>query len=445
VREFEWPFEEGLRKGLRIEEFSPAREQQLVECWNLRPRQTGLLPVVDITNPFAQSISWPFPQVLVGRNFRLLADQSTIYTCDDSWVTTAMLTGLVVGDCWDWAEFGDFILMTNGEQMVQRNGSTGVWSSFVSSGNIPGMKTLCNYRGQIVGGNITTAWHNCGSNYVVWSDIGSADFTPGIKNEAGYTIMPFNGEVLRVLPLGEHVIVYCENGIVIMKPAQQYFASAELLPVGIPSKGAVVGNDQGHLFVDYNGELWMIKPGPKVQKLGYQEFISTLDASKLMISHNSGEDEYYISDGSYTFIMTPSGLCQTYQLPTSLAFVDGQLIGVSSNGSDSEGRIVTDLVDFGIRSFKTVSVLEIGGFSSAGFRACVDWRSNNTGAFQRSIWLVSNPTGFVTPVVTAHDFRLCVKSSSYNDMELRYVIARVKNVDRRAMRGVPVSGPGLRR
>jgi len=444
VREFEWPFEEGLRKGLRNEEFSPAREQQLVECWNLRPRQTGLLPVVSITNPFAQTINWPFPQVLVGRNFRVLADEITVYTCDDSWATTSRAGGILAGDCWDWAEFGDYLLMANGERMVRRTGG-GVWSSATSWTDIPGMKTVCQFKGRAVGGNITTAWYDCGENYVVWSDIGSAVFTPDQKNTAGYAIVPYHGAVLRVLPLGDILLVYCENGVMAMKPSQQYFAMAELLPVGIPWKGAVGGGSSGHVFIDYNGELWKVEPGPKVKKLGYQEYMTQLTAGDIMVSYNAGEDEYYISDGSLTFLLTPFGLCQTYQLPTSLAFVDGQLVGVNSNGSDVEGRAVTDLVDFGIRSFKTVSVLEVGGFSSAGFRACVDWRSDNSGSFQRSTWLVSNPTGFVTPIVTANDFRLCVKSSSFSDMELRYIIARVKNVDRRAMRGVPVSGAGLRR
>ena len=444
MREFEWPFEEGLRKGLRREEFSPAREQQLVECWNLRPRATGLLPIVDITNPFSETISWPFPQVLVGRNLSLLADTSAIYTCDSSWATTVAISGIPVGSCWDWADFGDHLVMTNGERLIQRNGHTGAWTSSTGTTTVPLMKTVCNFRGQCIAGNFDS-WYDCGTNFVAWSDIGSLDFNPSQRNEAGYTIMPLSGEVLRVMPLGDVVIVYCESGVAVLKPAQQYFGMAELLPIGIPGKGAGGGSDHGHVFVDYNGELWKLDRGLKAQKLGYQEYMTTLDADQIMISYNAGENEYYISDGTLTFVLTPFGLCQSYQLPTSLAFVDGVLVGVSSNGTDIEGRIVTDVVDFGIRSFKTVSVLELGGHSPNGFQACVDWRSSNSGSFLRSTWLVSNPTGFVTPIVTAHDFRLCAKSSNYVGMELRYLTARVKNVDRRAMRGVPVSGAGLRR
>lgn len=419
-------------------------EQQLIECWNLRPRSTGLRPVVDIVNPFAQTVSWPFPQVIIGKNFRLLTDRTAIYTCDSLWNTTSVISGIPTGDCWDWAEFGDYLLLTNGQRIVQRNGATGAWTSFESAATIPGMKTICSFRGQVVGGNITTNWYDCEKNYIVWSDIGSATFVPGIKNEAGYAIMPFNGEVLRVLSLTDVVVIYGENGIAVIKPAQQYFGVAELLPIGIPSKGAVGGSEHSHVFVDYNAELWLLGRDLKAKKLGYQEYISQLDASKIIVSFNSGEDEFYISDGIKTFVLTPFGLCQAHQLPTSTAFVDGQLVGVSSNGSDLEGRVVTDVLDFGIRSFKTVSALELGGSSPNGFYACVDWKSNIAGSFQRSTWLVSNPTGFVTPIVTANDFRLCVKSSSYSQMELRYITARVKNVDRRAMRGVPVAGAGLR-
>jgi len=445
MREFESTFEEGLKKGLRREEFSPAKEQQLVECWNLRPQPTGLQPIVSITNPFDETISWPWPQVMAGMNFRLLADETEIYTCDGSWATTSVIDTLTTGDCWDWADFGDFILMTNGSQIVQRYGFTGVWSSFASTAAIPAMKTICNFKGQVIAGNISS-WHDCDSNYVAWSDIGSATFEPeSLKNEAGYAIMPFNGEVLRVLPLGDVVIIYCENGVAVMKPAKQYFGIAELLPVGIPWKGAVGSSDKGHTFVDYNGELWFLGSDLKPKKLGYQEYISTLSAGDIMISCNDGENEYYISDGTYCFLLTRQGLCQVHQLPTSVAFIDGQLTGVFTAGSDLTGRAVTDILDFGIRSFKTISALELGIQSSSSVQACVDWRSDINGTFQRSTWLESNPTGFVTPIVTANDFRLCVRSSSYSDMQLRHIVARVKNVDRRAMRGVPVRGAGLRR
>jgi hypothetical protein len=444
MREFELIFSEGLKRGLRQEEFSPAVEQRLVECRNLRPRANGLLPLVTITNPFAAVVAWPFPQVLVGRNYKLLATSTQIYTCSALWAVTLVLDSITAGACcWDWADFGDYLLMTNGSKMVKRTGDGGVWSSFTSSGAVPGMKTVCNFRGQAVGGNITTTWHDCGPNYIVWSDIGSTSFDPGLKNEAGYTMMPFSGAVLRVLPLGDAVIVYGENGIVVLKPAQQYFAMAELLPVGIPSKGAVGGGDRGHVFIDYNGELWKLGPDLKPQKLGYQEYMTLMDASKIMVSYNGGEDEYYVSDGVYGYLLTPWGLCQTYQLVTSIAFVDGQLVGVTGSDGVTTRQLVTDVVDFGIRSFKTVTALEFGVYGASAVYGAVDWRSNIAGTFTRSTWLTTNPTGFITPIVTANDFRLCIKSAG--DIELRYIIARVKNVDRRAMRGVLVTGPGSRR
>lgn len=444
MREFESVFEEGLRKGLRRDEFSPAGDQQLIECRNLRPRSIGLMPLNTITNPFAAVVAWPFPQVLVGRNFKLLATSTEIYTCSALWAVTLVLGSITAGTCcWDWADFGDFLLLTNGSKMVKRTGDTGVWSSFASVTAIPGMKTICNFRGQAIGGNITTTWHDCGSNYIVWSDIGSASFTPELKNEAGYTMMPFSGAVLRVLPLGDSVIVYGENGIVVLKPAQQYFAMAELLPVGIPSKGAVGGSDHGHVFVDYNGEVWKLGRDLKPQKLGYQEYTTLMDASKIMVSYNGGDDEYYISDGVYGYLLTPWGLCQTYQLVTSIAFVGGQLVGVTKSDGVTTRQVVTDVMDFGIRSFKTVTALEFGARGASAVYGAVDWRSALSGSFARSTWLTVNPTGFVTPIVTANDFRLCIKSAA--DIELRYIIARVKNVDRRAMRGVLVTGPGSRR
>jgi hypothetical protein len=255
--------------------------------------------------------------------------------------------------------------------------------------------------------------------------------------------IPFIGDVLRVMPLGDVVVVYCENGIIALRPAQQYFGMIEISPVGIPSKGAVGGNSREHVFVDYNGELHRLGVDLKDQKLGYQEYMSLMDASNVMVSYAGGDKEYYISDGVYGYLLTQNGLCQVHQLPTSVSFVDGQLRGVYSSDGNTTRQVVTDLLDFGIRSFKTISVVELGVSSTAAVETAVDWRSNINGGMIRSTWLTNNPTGFVTPIVTANDFRVCVKCSA--DMDLRYILVRVKNVDKRAMRGIPVSGAGLRR
>lgn len=435
MREYEGVFEEGLRQGLRSETIEPADKQKLVKLKNLRPNEFGLEPVVAITYPFDTEFSWPFPQMFLCRELRIMATETAIYECDSSWDPTVKLSGLTAGGIWHMADFGDYLLMTNGSQMVQRYGSNGIWSSFTDTSSIPSMKTVCSFRGQAIGGNITD-WEDCDVNYVTWSDIGSAEFYPGLKNEAGYAPMSWNGAVLRVLELGDMVAVYGVNGVSLLKPANQYMAIKELGLPGIPSAGAVGGSSRGHIFIDYAGDLWMMSSDGKPKNLGYREYMVLMDASEIVITYNPQQNEFYIGDGVYSYIFGERGLCQTHQLVSSIAFDNGVLYGTYESDEDVAGWVTTDVLDFGQRAFKTVEILSCGCSSTSDMWASVYWRSDVMGSFAQSAWQWINPSGFVTPMVTAHDFKLAFKAEDYTDVKLAYIKARLKLSDKRTIRGV---------
>ena len=446
MREFESVFDKGLLQGLRSESIEPVKDQRLVTLKNLRPHEFGLRPIEAMTYPFADVFAFPYPQMFLLRELRVMATETAVYECDSSWSPTLKLSGLVLGDVWQVADFGDFLLMTNGSQMVQRSAG-GVWSSFASTSSIPAMKTVCNFRGQAVGGNIT-GWEDCDQNYVAWSDIGSMEFYPGLrtyegttsnqspKNEAGYAPMSWNGAVLRVLELGDLIVVYGENGISLLKPAKQYMAIKELNLPGIPVAGAVGGSGRGHVFVDYGGELWMIGPDGKPKNLGYGEFIQEMDASELMVSYNPQQNEYYISDGQITYMLGKNGLCQVHQLVSSCVFDMGVLYGTYVSDDDTSGTVITDVMDFSQRAFKTLATLSANCSSASDMWMQVYWRSNNKGSFAQSGWQWINPTGFTTPMITAIDFKLAFKADSYIDCKLAYLKSRLKLSDKRAIRGI---------
>jgi len=435
MREFEASFDKGLLQGLRSEAIEPVNEQRLVELKNLRPHSFGLRPVEAVTNPFAAVFAWPFPQMFLLRELRLMALETAIYECDAAWSPTEALSGLVAGGVWQVADFGDYLLMTNGSQVVSRNGATGVWDNDATSSSIPEMKTLCNFRGQIIGGNIS-GWEDCDVNYVAWSDIGSAEFYPGLKNEAGYAPMSWNGAVLRVMELGDMVAVYGENGISLLKPAQQMMGIKELNLPGIPTASCVGGCSNSHVFVDYAGDLWLLGPDGKPKNLGYQEYMTELDAGEIVISHNRQQDEYYISDGSLSFVLGKNGLCRTHQLVSSCAFDEGVLYGTYESDGDTGAYVTTDVLDFSQRAFKTLEILSFQCSSASDMWGRVDWRSDVRGSFQSSSWLWVNPTGFITPMITAHDFRLAFKAESYVDLKMANIKARLKLSDKRMIRGI---------
>ncbi len=153
--------------------------------------------------------------------------------------------------------------------------------------------------------------------------------------------------------------------------------------------------------------------------------------------------EFFICDDTYSYLLTKYGLCSMYQRVTSVVPIDGVVYGVSSDASgttDDEARIKTDRLDFGIRGLKTLTTMEAGIYHPLGSTyhayGTVDWRSNKTSAFQTRDWLLMNPDGIVTPMVTADEFRLGIKVDNYANVEIDSITSRLKLVDKRSVRGL---------
>lgn len=372
----------------------------------------------------------------------VLFTQTGVYEVDAStWALTSKLSGLTAGDVWDLADFGSYIIATNGNVMVKR--SSGTWSNFASiAGVMPRVLTLCNFKGQCIGGNVKTTWHGCSTNSLVWSEIGALDFEPTKLNTAGFRNIPWPGDVYRVKRLGDIVAVYGSEGVGALLPVSEpvsTFGLKELLNVGIPAKGAIGGDEHVHAFVDEEGWLWLWEEGKAPQRIGYQEFFSAMTLANISTAFDPSEQEFYISDGSTSYLLTRYGLCETYQRVTSLVRHNKTSHGPSSSGSDTSFTAWTDTIDFGIRGFKTLTTVAVGvdtGEVDQDIKVSIKTRANKKDAFAQSSWFVTNPEGVVMVPHTAHEFQVGIKADSYAGVNVDYVNMRVKLVDRRFIRGV---------
>jgi len=450
MREFELAFD-ALGKGLRPSRKVPRNTQALIECYNVKPYPLGLVPYEPLTDPFAAlylTTEWPFPQLLVGskRSFLIVRDSPTgedlLYQVNADWSLTLILplshATYGVGGRYDLADFGDYVLLTNGAVMVTRNPVTGVYTPSVGTSDIPLCKTACDFKGQAVAGNVQSSWYERGVDSIVWSNIGDINFTPDRKNEAGFR-EHWRGEVYKVRQLGDQIVVYGKEGILALTPVTEpapTFRFNELADFGLAGVDAVGGNKDVHLFVDSAGWLWRAKKGGGLENLGYQEFMTLMSPDNIIISYNPNEGDFYISDGIYGFILTPKGLAQIHQLPNSMAFVGGVLYGIFGDNGDTEFRLTTDVLDFGFRPRKTLFTTEIGIDTTSQVETAIDWRSNKADPFVRTPWTPANELGISTQIVSGVDFRLCLKSSSYTDVNVDYIKQRWKMTDLRSIRGV---------
>lgn len=444
MKEFDVTFDKGLTKGLRQFTSGQRNSLGLTTLRNAKPSETGLIPYEPLTDrDIATTVTHPKPQLFIGEKYRILADQGTIYEISDAWAKTSKLSGLSTDDVWDMADFRDYFVMTNGAVIVYIDlvTSPGVaaYNSMASSSTFPRFLTCCAFKGQLIGGNVKTSWHDASTYSVVWSGIGNVDFTPDAENDAGYMHGYKKGNVLRVLRLGDVVMVYCDNGIFALKPKGQFYGKQEILDIGIPAKSAVNGNFHKHVFVDSNDYVWRITSDLKAERLGYQEFISPMTQGSIVVSHDWEKDEFYITDGTTSFLLTNFGLCETFLRPTSVGAVDGDSVGTFTSASDVTMLATTDVMDFGLRGMKTVGNIELGIDDDSTVQVAADYRYNKATAWASTGWKTVNLEGVAWLGITAVEFRLKVKASAYANVNLDYITAKIKVSDKRYVRGIGAS------
>jgi len=441
MKEFDFPIAMKLGSGLRPYRSNTRNSDWPITVFNVKASELGLVPFEPVTDRMVDiTYSHPFPQLFIGYQFRLLADSAKIYTLDGSWAKTLRQSGLSTDDIWDFMDFGDYWVLLNGAVIAFYNVSGATYSSMASSSTFPRITTGTAFKGRLVGGNVKTSWHDTDTGSVVWSKIGSVDFTPDKQNTAGYWRTPFDGDVKRVMTLNDVVMVYCENGIVKMTPKlignTATFGFEVITGVGIAAKGGAGGNDKKHVFVDQENFLWRVEGNGQLEKLGYQADMDDLTAANIVVSYDAGRDEFYIADGSTGYLLTQWGLSQVRQVVGSVQYVDGDSAGSYSQASGDDFLLTTDDLDFGVRGMKTIESLSLGMDDDGTVEARVLYRYDKADSFSNGIWQPVNKEGVVHIGVTAPEFRIALKSSVYTNVNIDYITAHVKFGDNRYKRGI---------
>lgn len=458
MREFEVLFQDGLRTGLRRHHRNPRNTQALVECFNLRVAESGLEPFVRYPVPFSTvPLFWPFPQLvqtgyrtwLVERNEEQSLFRFYKIEDDGSLTELALVDDSVYGvdyQRWSAADFGRHCLMGNGKAYVVLQGDTQTVFVTGATTTLPLARSVCAFRGQLILGGITSPWYDCNESYVAWSKIGQIDCTLDASSEAGYTIMPGGGIVYKVLPLGKSVLVYSDTEIAQLTPIVEpvpSFGVEQLAPIGLCSPHAVDGSLSEHVFVDLSGWVWRLRAGGNLERLGYMEFMIRLDPAKLVVTRDPLTGDYFISDGARTFLLTEQGLSEVGQHVGSLALLPGGPVATGQDSYDYEARITTDTFDFGFRSLKMLTTIEVGADGLAPLRVGVDYRGPRDKEFTRLMDEEVNEMGWATKFVQGTDFRVRVRSANAEQTFIDYLKIRWKMTDLRSVRGI-INAAGLR-
>lgn len=260
------------------------------------------------------------------------------------------------------------------------------------------------------------------------------------RNEFGFKKMPFQGDVLCIKPLGDHIIVYGEDGIVALTPfigdGISTMRETQIANFGISDR-AHVGGDQSHIFISSRGILYSLTADLSLNKLGYDHYFNGL--SNVRISFDSNETEFHISSGSTNFLLTQRGLSkERYQITSGVAR-DGNFNAMFATDADDEVLIVTSTYDFGLRAIKTINSIQFGSTFNGNMTVAVDYRYKDSDSFTRTSFVPVNDESGAFIRISAVDFRFVIKCDDLTGFELDYIQVKWQASDKRQIRGVYVS------
>lgn len=436
-------------KGLRTHEDVPRNSGMLEECHGMRVYAGHLTTLatmtpVDLTQQSLFATETDSLQLFCLRDANYLCQDGHIWTLDTNLDTIHHKIVSGITTFWSVADFGPYVVFSNGTNNYTTDPTTGVISLY-SGIDIPICGILCNYKGQLIGGNPV----GYDSNVVLWGAIGWANMDLNDSRVAGYMPMPWQGAVYNLMRLGEHVAVYGRDGVALLATTDTVppgFGLREVITShGLISQQAVAGNLYHQLFIRSDGMLCLLEAERnrpivyKFTELGYQEFLKDLTTVK--ISFDDGLKEWYIASDTTCFIYTEGGLSTIDKKVATCQAYRGQLWGVSETVVNNGAYVKTTELDMGARADKAIEYVELA--SDGSWNISVDWRRTTSASFVASPTFPINPMGAGRAKVSGVDFKIKLTSTSAS-AQLDQMTIRWKYQDKRFVRGLNASQTSAR-
>lgn len=469
MKEFNFTIDDSLKRGLRPESRVPANTGYLRRMDGLRPLQVGAA-TPELYDIVLDGEPWPFPQVFVGKSLTIVAGRTVVYSVSNSGVLTSLVSGITPGGPWHFLDFGPTWVLTNGVSSVDCAGGvytkqtavpfqTGCafWDARPFMGGFDPAKFWLAAWEAIVEPDAETyeAYNNvfagAGPNWVWWGSVGGGDLfwyraVPSnwkdlfLRNEWGLAPMPWFGTVQSIRPMGRSVVVYGTGGVTALVPTGNTFGLKDIegMPagIGVVGRGAVHGDDTGHVFVGTDGDLWGVRGDLTAVRLGYGEYLTTMTPANINISYDPRMREHWIGDGTKAFILTPQGLGGPVPTPPACLArhpVMGLISGGGGRQEDVPFCIETGIIDIAERGGKHITTvqmtakdLEVGG-------VYVDGSSN--GRHYGSRVFPFNRDGVSFPSVSFAECNIGIAGSFGHDGLISRVEVRYNPEDMRFRRG----------
>lgn len=265
---------------------------------NLKPYEKGLRSILAPRPLYALSeVAWPFPQVFrLGLN-HYVAIKDTIFRIDSNSLVPMLANIPNSGYPWDAAIVGDHCIFINNKSVIV--GRTNL--TLDPDLKIPTGLSICEVNSQLV---IAAPWaygeHH--EQSVIWSQIGSADFTINRSNVAALRFADC-GRVLKVIPQVIKTLGGIKKGFLAFGTTGVSSFLAESLPAGysmvkisqagIYSQLAAAGDETIQYYVSSDKKLHSVSEG-KITELGYSSQLQGA-GSEIVLSYDHFNKELWVS------------------------------------------------------------------------------------------------------------------------------------------------------
>ena len=448
MREYTSTFD-GFDKGLRPTEDVAKNTETLIYARNLKATVGGMVSVIEPELIPGVTTTWPLPQLFKTQAGLIIASHIALDMLNPDDTITPLIGGIAPGDWWDMADYMDYVVATNGTRMVVFNPTLNIWQVYVGA-EFPIVGTLCDFNGQLIMGDLPTTWSaGTDENWVAWSRIGSVDARlDDAGNVAGMTPMRWKGPVLKVMKLGQHVMVYGAMGIAPLMPTQTAggwgIPKRNMFDFGIATRRCVTGDDSEHYFLDTSGHLWRITDNHAITSFGYREFFAPMLGTDIVMSFDPIRREVRICNHETGYILTPQGLGGPLDVVISDTVYDdsrrGLVVGIPQEYTYNEASVIIEPQDEGIREFKNTGWINVTQKWKSTTEVGVDFKSNHeVDAYGSTPWTETNPenAGFIRQAGT--DVRIKARFTDFDPLTERVLVSKlayaIQGPDRRFTRG----------
>lgn len=509
MQEFSISLKDHINAGLRRDSRGGRGQVGLTSLFNHKPTPWGLreptLPVIPTALQTAMTsasitVSHPFPQIFHGKGLTFLLTATKLYTVN---ITTFALTqvntfnpdneasqAITTGSSWHFVDYKDSYVFFNGVVTVIKwkvdSILGGTDKAYVFS--TPFINTGIDFQGRVVFGGFTDGVWNAewldfwqsfdpahelattfsiSNNSVMWTSVAGSELwwlvRPSLlldgdntkviqllkKNQFGWKRLDHQGDVLRILPLGNTLVIYGSNGITQMLPSNELyptFGFNKLLNYGINSRSSVVNANGRHIFLTKSGVLRELTEDGGVRRLGFKEFFTSMKGNDVVISYAPEEEErgdVFISDSSDCFLLTDEGkLCEISKLYTSSVFIGSTSVGIFKDTAVNSFELITDSLSFNTAARKTVTSVEVTGTDTTGMTVAVDYANTKAQSYSRTGFFKSNLEGITYPRAGGYDHRIVLRATDFTKIEIDDVDVKVQYDDKRNIRGLTATARG---